>query len=86
MPSTNSETLTPRRATVPESLGNIKEAIVEIAATERGRMRDSWAHGKQRLRDAQLGLEDYVSTKPLRSLAIAAGLGALAMALLGRRR
>ena len=79
------EVLTPQPRSVAENVGRIQASVGQIAQVQRERVVDAYAHGKERLRRAEASLEDHVRAKPLRSLAIAAGVGALCGLLLRRR-
>jgi ElaB/YqjD/DUF883 family membrane-anchored ribosome-binding protein len=82
----NSEILTPSRKTTAENVASIKESIGEIARTERERVRDVYDRGIERAHVARDRFEGYVREKPVRSLLIAAGAGALLGLVLARRR
>lgn len=84
--STNPDVLTPQRKTPTENLATIKDSIGEIAQVERQRFKETYEHGKEKAHEVQVQFEDYVRQKPLRSLAIAAGTGALLGFFLSRRR
>lgn len=86
MNTTSPEILTPRSRTSADNVATIKESLGEIAQLEKERVRGVYAHGKERLQDVERRAEDYVRTRPLRSVAIAAGAGVLLGFLLGRRR
>jgi ElaB/YqjD/DUF883 family membrane-anchored ribosome-binding protein len=83
---TSPDVLTPQRRTIPENIASIKECVGEIAQTERERARELYEHGKDRVHGVELRFEDYVRTRPIRSLLMAAGAGAALGFLLGRRR
>lgn len=85
MQPSNPEILTPRRS-IGDNLTDIKDSLGEIASVERERVREAYSEGKERLKAAERRFEDYVREKPVRSLAVAAGLGALLGFLVGRRR
>jgi ElaB/YqjD/DUF883 family membrane-anchored ribosome-binding protein len=82
----NTEVLTPPRKTTSENLASIKESVGDIARTERERVRDVYDRGIERAHVARDRFEGYVKEKPVRSLLIAAGAGALLGFLFGRRR
>ncbi len=68
------------------SIGEIKESVGGIVQTEREHMQEVYEKGKERVKVVKSGFENYVREKPVRSLFIAAGAGALVGYLLGRRR
>lgn len=86
MSTTSPDILSPQRRSPAENLSNIKESLGEIAQVERERLHDVYVKGKERLKGVELRAEDYVREKPVRSLLIAAGVGATLGFLLGRRR
>lgn len=86
MSTTSPEILSPRSRTSAENVANIKESLGEIAHVEQERVRAAYARGKERVQGLELRFEGYVRERPLRSVAMAAGVGALLGFLLGRRR
>ncbi len=68
------------------SIGEIKESVGDLVQTEREHMHEVYEKGKERVKVVRSGFENYVREKPVRSLFIAAGTGALVGYLLGRRR
>ncbi len=83
--NTSPDVLAPPRRTASENIASIKESVSELAQVERERLREAYEHGKERVHGVQVRFEDYVRQRPLRSLAIAAGAGALLGFLLRRR-
>ena len=84
--SASPEILTPQRRTPGENVAAIHESLSEIAEVERERVKSAYEHGKQKVQAVEARLEDYVRQKPVRSLLVAAGAGALLGFVLGRRR
>jgi ElaB/YqjD/DUF883 family membrane-anchored ribosome-binding protein len=67
-----------------EQAGDIKQAATEVKQNIRelgGQLRDQaqdyYEQGRQQAREWEQGLESYVREKPIRALAIAAGIGVL---------
>ncbi|MBL8863685.1 MAG: DUF883 family protein [Planctomycetes bacterium] len=91
--STNPDVLNPQRRSTAEniaaikgSLGDIKESVGEVVRNEREHLQEKFEHGRERVKAAQAGFEDFVRERPVTSLLIAAGAGALLGYALGRRR
>ena len=89
----NPDVINPHRRSAAESLasikgsvGEIKESVGEMVQAEREHLQETYERGKERMRTAKSGFEDYVREKPVQSLLIAAGAGALLGYILGRRR
>lgn len=86
------DTVTARRTVgesvhaIKASMGDIRDSAGDIVAAERERLHDAIARGKERVREARSGFEDYVREQPVKALLIAAGAGALLGFLLGRKR
>ena len=77
--STAADVMTPQRGTTSDHVATIKESLGQIAEGERERV-------LTRTRAARAQLDQAIVQKPLRSLAIAAGVGLVLGLLLGRRR
>jgi ElaB/YqjD/DUF883 family membrane-anchored ribosome-binding protein len=86
MNTTSPEILTPQRRTPAENVTAIKESLGDIAQGERERVAELYTRGKERVRGVELRVEDFVREQPLRSVALAVGVGAALGFLLGRRR
>lgn len=93
MTTMNPEVLNPQRRTTADniasikgSIGEIKESMGEVVLNERDHLQQKLELGKERVRTAKSGVETFVRERPVTSLMIAAGTGALLGYLLGRRR
>ncbi|MCY2959073.1 MAG: hypothetical protein NTY35_02820 [Planctomycetota bacterium] len=93
MTTMNPDVLNPQRRTTADniasikgSIGDIKESVGEVVHNEREHLMEKIEHGKEKARAAKSGLETFVREKPVTSLMIAAGAGALLGYVLGRRR
>ena len=93
MTTMNPEVLNPQRrsnaesiASIKGSIGEIKESVGDVVHNERELLREKVELGKERVQAAKSGLENFVRERPVTSLAIAAGAGALLGYVLGRRR
>ena len=75
--------------TVREDLGHLgrlaKSAAREKLDEARGVATDYYEHGRKKAGEVETQLVDYVRTKPLKSILIAAGVGALFGLLISRR-
>lgn len=78
--------IVPQRRGVNENIATIKSSLGEIAQTEREKVLETYQHGKERVQGLQVRFEEYVRERPVRSLCLAAGAGALLGLLLARRR
>jgi len=93
MNTMNPEVLNPQRrsnadnlAAIKGSIGDIKDSVGEVVLNERDLLQEKLEQGKVRVRAAQSGLENFVRERPVTSLMIAAGAGALLGYVLSRRR
>lgn len=75
--------------TVREDLGQLgrlaKDAAKEKLGDARVAAADYYEHGRKKAGELENQVADYVRTKPLKSILIAAGVGALVGLLLSRR-
>ncbi len=75
--------------TVREDLGQLGRAAKNVAQEKLGEARryadEHLDQGKQKASEIEDQLEEYIRTKPLKSVLIAAGAGALIGYLLGRK-
>lgn len=93
MNAMNPDVLNPQRrstadniAAIKGSMGEIKESVGEVVQNEREQLLEKIEHGKERMHAAKSGFEGFVRERPVTSLMIAAGAGALLGYVLGRRR
>jgi ElaB/YqjD/DUF883 family membrane-anchored ribosome-binding protein len=77
------DVVAPQRRTTSENIATLKESLSEVAEAERERVRDALELGRAK---ARAQFDETVTRNPIRSLAIAAGVGVLLGLLLGRRR
>ncbi|HEX2971669.1 MAG TPA: hypothetical protein VHP11_05020, partial [Tepidisphaeraceae bacterium] len=69
---------------IRERAGQLSEAAQQQIGQMRQTATESYEHGRERAMEWQHNLEDYVREQPLRSVLIAAGVGAL-IGILWRR-
>lgn len=80
------DVVAPHRRTTSENIATIKESLSEVAGAERERVRDALELGRTKAREVRSRFDESVARNPIRSFAIAAGVGVVLGLLLGRRR
>jgi ElaB/YqjD/DUF883 family membrane-anchored ribosome-binding protein len=87
--ASTTEQLRQQTETVREDLGQLGRLAKQAAKEKLGEARETAAgyydHGRKKADELETQLVDYVRTKPLKSILIAAGVGALFGILISRR-
>jgi ElaB/YqjD/DUF883 family membrane-anchored ribosome-binding protein len=87
--SSTAEQLRQQTGAVREDLGQLGRLAKQAAKEKLDEARDTAAayydHGRKKADELETQLADYVRTKPLKSILIAAGIGALFGILISRR-
>lgn len=87
--ASTAEQLRHQTGAVRDDLGQLgrlaKQAAKEKLDEARGAAADYYDHGRKKADELETQMADYVRTKPLKSILIAAGVGALFGILISRR-